>query len=239
MTNTIEALGHSDGEEVEENRVEPDCINEGSYDTVVYCTVCGEELSRETISIPVADHTYEETVTLPTETEKGYITKICTVCGESYISEYIEIPTTVSISGKITSYLSETDEITIEFIKYGETDVSKTIVVTGNNVTYSIESILSGVYTVRISKNNHATREYENVVIKEGELNFKICPIGDVNGDGRITVVDYNKVLRHVKKIDLLTGYELICADVDFNTKINVVDYNKILRHVKKTNKLW
>ncbi len=238
-TNTIEALGHSDGEVVEENRVEPDCINEGSYDKVIYCTVCGEELSRETISIPIADHTFEETVTLPTETEKGYITKICTVCGESYISEYIEIPTTVSISGKITSYLSETDEITIEFIKYGETDVSKTIVVTGNNATYSIESILSGVYTVRISKNNHATREYENMVIKEGELNFKICPIGDVNGDGRITVVDYNKVLRHVKKIDLLTGYELICADVDFNTKINVVDYNKILRHVKKTNRLW
>jgi len=35
-------LGHREGEPVTENEAE-----DGSYDTVIYCTVCGEELSRE------------------------------------------------------------------------------------------------------------------------------------------------------------------------------------------------
>ncbi|MBP3330503.1 MAG: hypothetical protein J6L89_06685 [Clostridia bacterium] len=238
-TVSIDALGHSEGKTVIENKVEPDCVNEGSYEEVVYCTVCNKELSRKKITVDAKGHLYKEEVTLPTETEKGYITKTCTVCGESFISEYVDAPSVISATINITSYLSETDEITVEFIRYGESDVCYSFTTKGNNVTYIIESILSGVYTVRISKNNHATREYENVVIKAGDFDFKICPIGDVTGDGRITVVDYNKVLRHVKKTEALTGYELICADVDFNSKINVVDYNKILRHVKKIHSLW
>ena len=51
--------------------------------------------------------------------------------------------------------------------------------------------------------------------------------------------MDYNKVLRHVKKVQLLEGYELLCADVDENGKVNVMDYNAILRHVKKVASLW
>ena len=31
---------------VKENEVAATCTAEGSYDSVVYCTVCGEELSR-------------------------------------------------------------------------------------------------------------------------------------------------------------------------------------------------
>ena len=42
----IYATGHTHGAPVEENRVEPTVTAEGSYDTVVYCSVCGEEVSR-------------------------------------------------------------------------------------------------------------------------------------------------------------------------------------------------
>ena len=44
----IPALGHTPGEAVRENEGESSCTEGGSYDEVVYCTVCGEELSRET-----------------------------------------------------------------------------------------------------------------------------------------------------------------------------------------------
>ena len=47
-TEAIDALGHTPGNAVEENRVEPTCTTEGSYESVVYCTVCCAELSRET-----------------------------------------------------------------------------------------------------------------------------------------------------------------------------------------------
>lgn len=44
-------LGHSPGDPVEENRVEPRPGIPGSYDKVVYCTACHAELSREKITI--------------------------------------------------------------------------------------------------------------------------------------------------------------------------------------------
>ena len=43
----IEATGHTPGDAREENRVDPKPGVEGSCDSVVYCTVCNAELSRE------------------------------------------------------------------------------------------------------------------------------------------------------------------------------------------------
>ncbi len=49
--NEVDAKGHSAGEAVRGNIVEADCINAGSYDSVVYCSVCEVELSRETVIV--------------------------------------------------------------------------------------------------------------------------------------------------------------------------------------------
>lgn len=51
----IDALGHTPAEATEENRVEATYEQSGSYDSVVYCEVCGKELSRDTIEIPILD----------------------------------------------------------------------------------------------------------------------------------------------------------------------------------------
>ena len=62
QTRTVEipAAGHTAGEPVRENEVEPGCETEGSYDEVVYCTVCGKELSRETKTIPALGHDWAQ-----------------------------------------------------------------------------------------------------------------------------------------------------------------------------------
>ena len=85
----VAALGHTPAAAVEENRVEPTCDFEGSYDLVVYCSVCGAELSRESYTIPSPPHSWSEwTVTTasvaPTCTETGATaveTRTCTRCG--------------------------------------------------------------------------------------------------------------------------------------------------------------
>lgn len=41
---------------VAENYVAPSCAETGSYDSVVYCATCGEEMSRETISVDATGH---------------------------------------------------------------------------------------------------------------------------------------------------------------------------------------
>ena len=58
----VDALGHTEGEAVKENEVDPDCENAGSYDSVVYCSVCKAELSRETVTVDALGHTEGEAV---------------------------------------------------------------------------------------------------------------------------------------------------------------------------------
>ena len=89
-TTTIPATGHTEAEAVVENKVEADCDTEGSYDTVVYCSVCGEELSRETTTVDALGHSYDAVVTAPTYNAQGYTTYTCSVCGDSYVSDYVD-----------------------------------------------------------------------------------------------------------------------------------------------------
>ena len=56
VSDEVGALGHTKGEAVRENEVAADCLNAGSYESVIYCTVCGEELSRETVTVKALGH---------------------------------------------------------------------------------------------------------------------------------------------------------------------------------------
>ncbi len=77
----------TEGTPVVENNVAPDCDTAGSYDTVVYCSVCGEELSRVTTTVDALGHDYDAVVTDPTCTEGGYTTYTCDLCGDSYVDD--------------------------------------------------------------------------------------------------------------------------------------------------------
>ncbi len=140
---------------------------------------------------------------------------------------------TVEVSGKIESATDA--ETTIELVCDGE--VVETI--TGTD-SYSFNAVANGTYIIRVSKEKHVTREYVidvngEVVVEDLELNL----IGDVNGDDKINVMDYNSALKHVKKTGMLDGYAFDCADVNGDGRVNVSDYNAILKHVKKTGNLW
>ena len=69
------AKGHTNAEAVQENVVEATCKAAGSYDSVVYCSVCNAELSRTPITINKLDHTPAEAVK---ENEKA---STCAVAG--------------------------------------------------------------------------------------------------------------------------------------------------------------
>ena len=71
----IPAPGHTEGKVVVENEVAVDCTNDGSYDNVIYCTVCKEELSRNTVTVKAPGHTEGETV------QENQVPASCTVNG--------------------------------------------------------------------------------------------------------------------------------------------------------------
>ena len=56
----ISAVGHTPGDPVAENTVAPTCTEDGHHDSVVYCSVCETELSRETIVAPALGHEWGE-----------------------------------------------------------------------------------------------------------------------------------------------------------------------------------
>ncbi|MBQ7741121.1 MAG: hypothetical protein IJT65_07820 [Eubacterium sp.] len=77
------ALGHTPAPAVEENRVEATCTLAGSYDSVVYCSVCGEEISRASQTIPATGHTEGDSWSVKTPAtldSDGQEVKTCTVC---------------------------------------------------------------------------------------------------------------------------------------------------------------
>ena len=97
-TKTVGALGHIDGEVVVENRVEPDCTTEGHYDSVVYCTRCNAELSRESKTISALGHkaatAVEENRVNATCTIDGHYDSVvyCSVCHEELSREQKTLP---------------------------------------------------------------------------------------------------------------------------------------------------
>lgn len=90
---TKESLGaaehtHTAGEPTQENVVDATCTVDGSYDEVIKCTECGEEMSRTHKTIPAPGHKYVDTVVDPTCTEKGYTLHKCSVCGDELKDTY-------------------------------------------------------------------------------------------------------------------------------------------------------
>lgn len=117
---------HTPGAEVEENVVAPDCTTAGSKDVVTYCTVCGEEASRETVETAVAlGHDWNNSV--------------CGTCGETcaHDDDYDEICDECGAEVPITE--AKLDETNTVYIPEEDADVvvKFTPTETGDYVIYS------------------------------------------------------------------------------------------------------
>ena len=99
-------LGHK-GNATKENEVAPTCTADGKYDNVTYCSACGFEISRETVTIPALGHTAGEAVvennTAPTCTADGSYDNVvyCSVCNKELNRETVTIPALGHVEGEI------------------------------------------------------------------------------------------------------------------------------------------
>mgnify|MGYP002626131174 CR=1 FL=1 len=80
---------HTSKAAVKEKVVNATCTTAGSYDSVVYCAGCGQELSRKTVTVAKLGHSFKAVVTAPTCTAQGYTTHTCTRCNSSYKDTYV------------------------------------------------------------------------------------------------------------------------------------------------------
>lgn len=106
-TRTTDAKGHTNAEAVVENKVESNCTTDGSYDSVVYCSVCSTELSREAKVIDKLghDHSAEWTVDVePTCTTVGSKSHHCSRCDDR-----ADITEVAALGHSFTDYKSNND----------------------------------------------------------------------------------------------------------------------------------
>ena len=152
-------------------------------------------------------------------------------------------PTGYTLSGKVTSYVTTEEEgsnyaTTVELLQ-GETVVKTASYDTAAIFDYSFDGVAEGAYTLRISKKNHVTRDYEVTVSGDTTQDAKIHPIGDISGDGKVNNFDYARANSHAKGKSTLTGYEFLCGDVNNDGKVNTFDAGRINSMGKGKSTLW
>ena len=70
-------------------------------------------------------------------------------------------------------------------------------------------------------------------------LDVELHLIGDINGDGKINIVDYARIKQHAQSVSELEGYEKACGDINNDGKINIVDYARVKQHAQNVSSLW
>lgn len=143
----------------------------------------------------------------------------------------------VTVSGTVTSFGSETDEVTIELIKKGETKPAYSKAATGNSAEYSIAGVAAGEYTLRVSKKNNVTYSEIINISTNIQKEITIYLIGDINRDKKVNIQDVIKLLNHVNKTAPIAD-DYLC-DINNDSKVNIQDVIRLLNHVNKSKPIY
>ena len=151
------------------------------------------------------------------------------------------------LRGQAVSFCDGSD-VTVSLFADGSTEPKYTVAVPGGTkdssgqytATYDIPEVDPGTYTMQVSKKNHVTREYTITVGTDAVTqDVKIHLMGDINGDGRISISDINIANLHAKGKKILLGYEFACADINGDGRVTISDVNKMNLHNKGKSLLW
>ena len=191
--NLTGATGHTAGEAVEENRVEPTCTEDGSYDSVVDCTVCESEISRETITIGAVGHDLHDVIAkAPTCTEAGWNAyQACRREGCGY-STYQELPASGHRFGEPTVY---------EPNYHQEGYSVHTCIVCAYEERYDFVPALE-LLPGDVNGDGKITQtDYlllKRAILKLSPLPEEFAAAGDFDGDGKTTAADYLLLKRYI-----------------------------------------
>lgn len=86
----------------------------------------------------------------------------------------------------------------------------------------------------RVNEETVKTGETVEILINnEKSYNYLISILGDVNGDGKISALDYVKIKNHIMKTNVMNNeVNLIAADVNDDSKISALDYVRIKNRI-------
>ena len=95
---------------------------------------------------------------------------------------------------------------------------------------------------LHVEKANHVSRDYA-VSVKGTDVtqDVKLCPKGDVNGDGETDIMDCSLAQRYIRELTTLDRYQIACGDVSGtgDGELDIQDVSRILRHIRELAMLY
>lgn len=143
-----------------------------------------------------------------------------------------------TVSGKIiVSDGNDSTEMTVTAIAADGTETSVKATSMG---TYTLKDLEAGEYTLKISGGKYAERTYK-IKVESGDnaQDVKLNPLGDINGDGKVSTADVGLANSHAKGVKALTDYDFACGDVNGDGTISTADVGMINSHAKGVKSLW
>lgn len=146
-----------------------------------------------------------------------------------YSDENQEIKQTINI---IVQEILETEEYTIDL----ENKIIK-FIPENTNVTAFLENVQIGAETYTLTNKAGDTITGESLVgtdtiLKINSEEFKIVVIGDINGDGKISITDLSKLKLHLVEKELLTDGSLLAADMNKDEQSTLTDLSKMKQYI-------
>ena len=245
---------HTPGEPVQENVVPASCSEEGSYDEVVYCTECGEEISREQKTIDKLAHTpgeakQENVVPATCKAEGSYDEVVyCTECGDEISRTPKTIDKLAHTPGEpeqdmMAGYPATCTEDGLKVMVTRCTECGEelnrqdvTIKAEGHKLNFVAE--VPATATKDGVKAHYACENCDKLFADaEGTVEVTaeslIIPAefirGDVNSDGTFDARDVTALQRKLVEYDV-ENYNAVAADVDLDGTVDAIDVTLMQR---------
>ncbi len=121
-------------------------------------------------------------------------------------------------------------------------DGLKTYICSTCGDTYT-ETIPATGHTEVVDKGYEATYEKEGLtdglhcsvcdkVLVEQEIIPILVMIGDVDGDGKVSIMDATEIQRHIAQLTTISDERIACADTDKDGKVSIMDATQIQRFI-------
>ena len=144
--------------------------------------------------------------------------------------EAVDPSTLGSITGKINSFNSASDMVTIQLFKSGYSSATYTASVSGNPASYTLPGIPFGTYTMKVSKKDHATREYKITLGAQAAIqNVQLRLKADLDANGAVNLADVRQFIAEISSGTAADSYEKAVRDYNSDGKADLSDVRAII----------